>query len=322
MADPVIGIVIDASCDVPDEVVKRPDVRLLPVQVIVDGESITDQRDPARTDYFYTHMLGKPKASGGKSEPPKADDMVSIFVAQMATQFESSIGVFVASSRSPIFARTQMALPRAVLQAYQPRVRAGMNGQMRADTFDSQSLFSGYGALVLDLLDHKDAGLDHQALVERLQSALPHTYVYLVPGNVSYILDRASKKGEQSVGFVAGLAAKTLSITPIIRGYQGETEPVARKMGNAKAQSALLAGAVRLIQDGALLSKHICLSYSGDLNDIRARPEYEELKQMAAAADVKVHLCRMSATGSVNVGPGALALGVLAKQHDAAKLFD
>jgi fatty acid-binding protein DegV len=322
MSIPSLGIAIDASCDVPDEIIARQDVLLLPVQVIVDGESLIDRRDPPQTEHFYRHMLSKPKASGGKSEPLKTDDMVLAFVEQMAVQFDSAIGVFVASSRSPIFARTEMALPRAILQARQRRVLAGRSADMRAETFDSKNLFAGYGALVMDLLKHKDMGLDHDALVARLQKNLTQTYAYMVPGNVSYILDRAAKKGEQSVGFVAGLAAKTMSITPIIQCHQGETAPVARKMGNGKAQAALLNGATRLLQGGLLLGSHLCLSYSGDLDDIHGRPEMTELKKMAAAAGVSVHLCRMSATGSVNVGPGALALGCVAKNHDPAQLFD
>jgi fatty acid-binding protein DegV len=147
------------------------------------------------------------------------------------------------------------------------------------------------------------------------------TYVYLVPGDVSYILKRAKAKGENSVSMIAGLAAKTLAITPVIRGHLGQTEPIARKRGAGNARELVIELARTCLDQGLVLSKHICFSYSGNLADVQAMPSYESLAAKARLQGIQVHLGLMSMTGSVNVGPNTLCLGMLAKPHDATTLI-
>jgi fatty acid-binding protein DegV len=158
-------------------------------------------------------------------------------------------------------------------------------------------------------------------LVQLQHSFQKQTYVYLVPGDVSYILQRAKAKGENSVGMIAGLAAKTLAITPVIRGYLGETEPIARKRGADNAREMLIELARTCLNESLVLSKHICFSYSGDLTDVQSMASFQALVSQASLQGIDVHLSLMSMTGSVNVGPNTLSLGMLAKPHDAATLI-
>lgn len=321
MSTSPLCLVADASCDIPASALAHPQLRILPVRVFVGDKKMLDQRDPAATQRFYRECLNSPAATGGRSEPMTTDDMVTAFSTQLALNFDQMLGVFVASSRSAIYQRAKMAVARARIESFAVRARAGKLVQLQADCVDSQALFAGYGVQVMDLLDKVDKGAGITDLIAAQRETVAQTYAYMAPGDVGYILQRAALKGEKSVSALAGFAAKTLSITPILRGHLGQTEPVGRKLGKLKAREAVVEMGLRMLKAKLLLSRHMCFSYSGVLKDIEAMPSYQALCTAATKAGVQVHLTAMSMTGSVNVGPDALVMGVLAKPHTVLDLL-
>jgi fatty acid-binding protein DegV len=179
-------------------------------------------------------------ATTDKSEPLSEDQMIESLNRVVATKFDEALGVFVSSQRSPIYQRAKRAAARARFETLPARLAAGKAGPISADCVDSMVLFSGYGAQVLDLLDLATKGAGLQEVLARQIQIAPDTYAYMVPGNVDFMLKRAALKGEKSVSALAGFAAKTLSIRPIVRGYRNQTEPVGRRLGLAKARDAML----------------------------------------------------------------------------------
>ena len=53
----------------------------------------------------------------------------------------------------------------------------------------------------------------------------------------------------------------------------------------------------------------LCLSYGGELSEMRALPGYHELRAVCDEHNVEVFESVMSLTGMVNVGKGALVVG-------------
>lgn len=314
-------LVVDASCDLPDEYSAHPQLRLLPVHVFVGGQRFLDTRDAGITERFQLTNLAAPDAVEGRSEPLSVDEMLVAFNNHLSSQFDQVLGVFVASSRSAIYARAQQVIGKARVHSYATRARAGKLTNLQVDCLDSKALFAGYAAQVIDMLQHLERGHAMFELIERQRRIVSDTYTYMTPGDVSYILRRAAIKGEKSVSGLAAFAAKALAITPILRAHQGNTAPVGKKLGKLKARDALVRMGIRCIELGILRSKNICLSYSGDLHQIIAMPAFEELAKKAKAAGVALHLANMSMTGSVNVGPDSLCIGFVAQAHEPAQLL-
>jgi DegV family protein with EDD domain len=314
-------LVVDASCDLPAAMLQHPQVRVLPVRVIVGQTEIIDRRDFDVIHKFYQEGLNSPLASEGRSEPMTVDEMVEAFGREIALNFDEGLGVFVSAARSAIFSRAKSAVARARINSYAPRLKAGKTKPLQVDCVDSKSLFAAYAVQTIDLIDLIDQGKGIADVMERQRSTVDQTYAYVAPGDVAYILNRAALKGEKSVSGLAAFAAKRLSITPILRGHMGETAPVARKLGRAKAQQALFNLARNLIEQKLLLSRHICFSYSGALSDISEQTDYQTLEGVAEKHKVKLYLEPISVTGAINVGPDALALGVIAKDHSLNELI-
>ena len=64
-----------------------------------------------------------------------------------------------------------------------------------------------------------------------------------------------------------------------------------------------------------LLTPTLCLSYGGELDAMRALPHYDRLIATCREHGIEVFETVMSLTGLVNVGPGALTIGIAAPPH-------
>ncbi len=307
--------VTDAASDMPDAALAHPKLRTLPVHVNSNGRKILDIRDIGQTRAFYVQHLALPSTVSAFSEPLSIAEMSNYFSNALATGYDEIFGVFVSSTRSEMYARAKEAIKRARMSSFAQRVSAGKPTAIMADCVDSRALFSGYAAQVLDLLDQIDRGAGLVHTLERQQALVAHTYTYMVPDDFDFILKRAALKGEKSVNPLVAFAARTLGITPVIRGHLGETMPLTKYPSRARARDALFNLAQRLIADRALLSPHICLGYSGPIEAVQEMSGYVDLSNAAARAGVKLHLSHTSMTSSVNVGPRALNLGVIARPH-------
>jgi fatty acid-binding protein DegV len=317
-------LLIDASCDLPADTLAHPQVRLLPVTVQIGKLRVQDNRDPKATRDFYRVNLSSPSALDAGSEPLSVDEISQFMLDQTAIEFDQVLGVFVSSTRSPIFERAQTAMERVKTTSFTKRVRLKKMLALEQKACDSLAFFAGCGVQAMSLLDaitQAESNPSINELAQLQKSYQQQTYVYLVPGDVNYILKRAKAKGENSVGMIAGLAAKTLAITPVIRGHMGQTEPIARKRGAGNARELVIDLARACLDESLILSKHICFSYSGDLADVEAMESYQSLAAQARLRGIAVHLSLMSMTGSVNVGPNTLSMGILAHPHDATRLI-
>lgn len=117
-------LLMDASCDVPEQVLAHPQVRLLPIAVRVGSHRLLDQRDPVQTQDFYRVNLRSPSALDAGSEPPTSDEIAQFLQQHVALEFDNVLGLFVSSTRSPIFERSQPAMDRVKMNTFSQRLRA------------------------------------------------------------------------------------------------------------------------------------------------------------------------------------------------------
>src|SRR3546814_5762387 len=76
-----------------------------------------------------------------------------------------------------------------------------------------------------------EAGEDPGRIRTRLEQLAANTYGYLVPRDLYYIRNRARAKGDRSVSLCSAALGTALDIKPVLRGYRGDTGPVAKVKG-------------------------------------------------------------------------------------------
>lgn len=311
-----LGIVIDSAADVPQSVLDNPRVRLLPVAIRIGDKTYLDERKPAATRDFNSRLLDMRTAEVSRSMPPGEAEIRKFLLEQISTNFDHVFGLFVMSSRSPIFKSAFEAASRVITDSMPVRMRAGIKGPLLVECYDSMNLFAGYGVQVLEALRLFEAEPLVSNIRTNMQELAKSAYGYLAPANLDYVLTRARARGDNSVGMLGQAAAKMLGIMPILRGWQGKTEAVAKVRGVTAARQHVLNLARREVGRG-LLANYVCVSYSGDTADVEALPEYQSLLQEATAKGVTVTLQEMAPTNSVNAGANALSVGFIAQPHPA-----
>jgi DegV family protein with EDD domain len=311
-----LGILIDASAEVPPSVMANPHVRVLPISIQIDDKQYKDERKEAFTREFNSRYLNMRAAEVSQSVPPSEQLISGFFADHIARDFDHVFGLFVMSTRSPIFKNAFAASSKAIHDTMALRAQAGIKGPLFVECYDSLNAFTGYGVQVMEVLRKFEERQSAATIRASMQNLCKNSYCYVAPSQLDFIITRAKAKGEQSIGKLGQFAAKMLGVIPIVRGHQSTSEAVAKVRGVPAARDHVLNLARRELARG-LLAPFINLSFSGDTETVRALAAYDSLCAEAKAKNVTVSLHETSPSSSINLGPDALSVGFIAQAHEA-----
>ncbi len=312
-----LGILIDAAAEVPAHILANPHVRMLPIAIQIDAQAFHDIRQERATRDFNSQYLNLRAAEVSQSIPPSSEVIAQFFAERIALDFDHVFGLFVTSTRSPIFKNAFAAASRAIKDTMPLRANAGVKGPLLVECYDSLNMFTGYGVQVMEALRQFDAEPSVANIRANMQRLSKSAYCYVAPSQLDFIVTRARAKGENSVGTLGKAAAKMLGILPVLRAYQGQTEAVAKVRGDTAARTYVFDIARRELARG-LLAPFINVSYTGPVDAVLAMPHYNLLCAEARAKGVTVSSQEMSPTGAINLGPDALTVGFMGQAHEPA----
>ncbi|TJY58232.1 DegV family protein [Sinimarinibacterium sp. CAU 1509] len=301
-----IGVVTDASCDLPAEFLRQYDVDVLPVTIRLGDEQLIDARDPELTLKFYAQQLAE-KGLDAETQPCSAEQIRDRFLESMVSRYDYVFCITVTATRSTIFENATKA-SFAILGEYKAtREAAGVSGSFALRVVDSKNMFCGTGVLVAEAAKLARSGVAPNEVRKRIDDLREHICAYMVPSDLYYIRNRGIKKGEKSVGFVAYALGSALDIKPVILSFRGETQPVAKIRSYERAVEKMFEHVAHQIEAG-IDTRHVCISYGGDPAVIETLPGYARLAAAAERTGVEVLSSFMSATAAVNVGSGCVAV--------------
>ncbi len=310
------GILVDATCDLPEAFYAGNPVVILPISVRIDDESFVDRRDMQATVDYYRSGVGE---RGHRAETASftSDQIHDLFLEKLVFDYDCVFCLTVTASRSPIHANASRA-SFSILKEYRPiREKAGFGNPFLMRVVDTQNLFAAQGVTALEAARMMAANASPGRIRERLESLARHTYGYLMPRDLRYIRARGRKKGDRSVSFMSAAIGSALDIKPILQCYRGETRPVHKVRGFEQGAEALFGYAADRVRQG-LLTRAVCISYGGDLDELRKLPGFAILESTCEEHQIVLHVSVMSITGMINVGTGGIALGFASEPHDPA----
>ena len=308
-----IGFVVDSACDLPKEYLEENRIDILPISVRIGDALQEDYRDQQATlDFLHAHIAER--GVSAETIPFTPEQISALFLDRLVIDYDQVFCMTITKSRSPIFENAQKA-SYAILNEYKPiRVAAGNNTPFALRVIDTQNLFCAQAILPVEAVRLRDAGEGPGKIRARLENLALHTYGYLVPRDLYYIRNRARAKGDRSVGLLSAALGTALDIKPILRGYRGDTGPVAKIKGFEPAVQAMFEFASRRVEAG-LMTPTLTLCYGGELVEMHALPGYVALRDTCRAHNIEVFESVMSLTGMVNVGKGAVVVGFAAEPH-------
>jgi DegV family protein with EDD domain len=308
-----IGLVVDSACDLPQDFCREHKIVILPVTIHIGTEEFVDRRDPQATQEFYRRHLAN--AAHAETAPLSVEQIKDLFLERLVLDYDFVFCLTVAASRSPIFENATRASLTILSEYKAVRARAGLPGPFSLRVIDSQNLFSAQGVLAAEAARMIAEGQTPNRIRERLDSLIPSLYMYGLPSDLYHLRSRAHKKGDKSVGWVKYAVGIALDFKPLIRANRGET-------GSIASIHHFNEGARRLCQfvgeriKAGLLAPVVCVSYTGELEQLENLPGYAELKSVAQQHGVALYTSVASITACINVGEGALNIGFCAPEHE------
>lgn len=307
------GIVVDATCDLPQKFFADNPVCILPITVHHDGDTFVDHHELNATIDYYRSGRGDTGHSA-ETVPYTTEQIRDLFLDKLVLDYDCVFCLTVTANRSEIHHRATEA-SYAILRKYrQVRQQARIAGPFLMRVVDTENVFSAQGVTALEAARMIREDASPGRIRERLETIANHTWGYLVPRDLGYVRARTRKRGDRSVSLLSATLGGALDIKPILQCLRGQTQPVHKVRGFDQAARDLFVYAANRVRDG-LLTRSMCISYGGDLSELRRLPGYTELESACMEHQITLHASIMSITGMVNVGPGGLSMGFAAEPH-------
>lgn len=272
------AIVLDSTSDFFDARDRHPNMRIVPLYVLFDGESLRDHVD-IRPDEFY-RRLAESKSLPTTSQPTPGD-FVACYEELVAEGYRRIWSLHLTAKLSGTFESAQ----RAAEQIEGDVVRV-------VDT-ETASLVC---ALLAEAIDRRlERGTTDDEILELVERFKRENGVVFTVGTLDYL-----QKGGR-IGKAQALAGSLLHVKPILSVKDGVIEPVARVRGRQKALEEFAKLFTAQTEDREGLRVAIAHANAPEWIDV--------LTDLAAKARPKATIEMVETLGAVvgtHAGPGAV----------------
>lgn len=241
------ALVVDASCDIPNRLLQKYGIGVLPISITTNGHTLLDWRNPDETlAYYRDHLVDK--GNTVTTDPVSVQDAMDQ-LSEGSLQHADYIVVQTTSrTRSKTFDRLTEAADRL-------NARLGKGAAPKTvRVMDSRSLFAGQGVIAAHTQTLINQGLEASQLRRAAVKVADDTHTFVVPPDLYYIRERARQRGETSITLARAMLGKTLGITPVVAGFREKNFPAAKFKGFASAVEATLNHLLAQIDRDALTS--------------------------------------------------------------------
>ena len=199
-----IQIITDGSCDLPKELTKEKDIKVVPFYVSFDGEIYLKEMEELDIREFYQKMVDHPNVFP-KTSMPSVDDYYQVF-EPLAKQGVPMICICITTKFSGSMQSATTARDM-ILEQYP---------DARINVIDAPVNTVLQGLYVLEACRLRDLGWEYDRLVKRILEIRESGRIFFTIGSIDYL-----KHGGR-IGKLAGIAGSALKIKPLITLKAGE----------------------------------------------------------------------------------------------------
>ncbi len=210
-----IAIVTDSTSDIPKNMAKELDIKVIPLTVIFDKESFLDDGKDITISEFYKKIRSSEKLPTTTVPSPKY--FIETYT-DILKESESIISIHISSKMSGTVNSAEMA-------------KKEMPGK-DIEIIDSEYVHLPLGFLVLKAAQLAQEGKSKKEILKGIYDLKPKIKVLFVPSTLEYL-----KKGGR-IGKAKGLIASLLEIKPILTIHDGEVSQfkTVRRWSQAKTE--------------------------------------------------------------------------------------
>lgn len=276
-----IRIVTDSSCDLPQEIIQKHRITVVPLFINVGDISYLDGVDLSHQE-FYERLPGFRPAA--KTAAPGPDVFRKIF-EQLASEGATEIlSIHVSTKLSAI---VDIA-----------RTAAKETTRLPVTVFDSRQLSLGTGFQVLAAARAAAEGRSLNEILSMLEGQISRTHVFAALDTLEYL------KRSGRMNFALSALGTLLRIKPFMKMYNGE--PTAERVRTRKGAKKRL---IELLEEYGPYEK-VALLHSHALQ--RAEALLQEVRSLLPAGDIWVE--EITPVLGAHIGPGVIGFACISKE--------
>lgn len=281
-----IKIVTDSTSYIPQEYIKKYDIKIVSLNVVMNGDSRREV--DIDNKYFYKEMNESKEIP--KSSQPIPQEMLEIFKG-IVEEGDSVVGIFLSSKMSGTYSTANM-VKEMVLEEY-----PNANIQI----LDSKTNCMQMGFAAIEAAKASNEGKSMDEVITIAEYVFNNSRFLFTPETLEYL-----KKGGR-IGGAAALFGNILQIKPILTVVDGETSVFKKVRTRKKTIEEIVTTVLNDIESKGL----------GDIIVHHINCEEEGLK---LAKILEEKLCRKVSIQSIgpviglHVGPGSIGIAYYTKE--------
>jgi DegV family protein with EDD domain len=273
---PGIQVVTDSACDLPDEVVERSGIQVVPLTIRFGDEELVD-RSEISTKEFWDRVITGPDMPQTAAPSPGA--FQAVFEQAADAGSDAVICVNLSSKVSATYQAARTAADAA-------------SGRIPIAVLDSLTMTMGLGLLVLEAVDLAATGAPLDEIMKELEDASKRTHVFGVVDSLDFL-----RKGGR-IGGASHLVGSLLSIKPVLDVRDGVVEVESKQRTRTRAVQYL---ANKAVDAGPLKRLSLAVGQASDDNEV-----IDLLKN--AKTENALVLSELGPVVGSHTGPGSLGV--------------
>ena len=280
-----ISLLTDSTCDIPQELIEKYQLQVLPLSVHF-GESYFLDRLTLMPSEFYGMIDSAPQYP--TTAQPGYKDFFNRY-SYLSSHYQSIIGIHISAAMSGTWSASSKA-SHAVAE----------HSGKKISVINSKRLSSGLGLVVIRAAKALEKGATHDEIVTNLENWSNNTKMFVSSKTIKYMV----KSGR--VSYTKGMIGSLLNLKPIVTvNNEGRTETFGKPFTEKRSMEMILTKVKSLVSERKVWG----YSVSHARNVSTARWFAEKMKSLTGLEPEFIN--EASPVLGTNVGPGVVALSIM-----------
>ena len=280
-----IKIVTDSTSYISDEYIKKYDIKLVSLNVIING--VSSREVDIENEVFYEEIRNSKEIP--KSSQPIPEEMLNTF-REIVEDDDSIVGIFLSSKMSGTYSNANM-IKDMILEDYP---------DAEIHILDSKTNCMQMGFAVIEAARTASEGKSINEVINAANHVINNSRFLFTPETLEYL-----KKGGR-IGGAAALFGNVLQIKPILTVVNGETSVFKKVRTRKKAIEEIVKTVLEEIESkgfGDIVVHHINCQEDG----------LKLAKALENKLGKKVEIQSIGPVIGVHVGPGSIGIAYYTK---------
>lgn len=292
-------IVSDGSCDLDESLIHENNIQVVPFYITKDG--ITHQKEKVElpVEDLYQFMVDH-KDLFPKTSMPSVDDYIQVFEPLLKAG-KDILCICITTKFSGSYNSANTA--KQMLEEDYPNLKITI--------IDATVNTVLQGLLVLEAAHMQKQGYEYQEVIDQIEKIKSTGRIFFTVGNFEYLIHGGR------IGKVAGVAAKTLGIKPLIVLQDGEIFASGVTRGREKSKRKVIENTIKHFHENDIdpSTYAFCVGYGYDAEE---GMEFQKklmaaLKQEYPKFNEPILVQHIGATIGVHTGPYPIGVGIIKK---------